>query len=247
MDKKNSSNTKNSNKNIKNQNKESTRKSKESLEKGIQGKIPIQIKRVQRYMRKADATCLILKANNDFGTGFFCEIKINETKLKGLFTCNHILNQNDIKKDSKINIIIKDIEKMIDIEKCIEITNERFTCTNEDLDYSFIRIFNDEPYNNFFQIDNQINCNNPYEIYKLEEFGIIQYPNGELSIAEGNLTKIENQILFYSIATDKGSSGSPVIVYTKDLSIIGIHYYGGIELNRGIYFKYILDDIKKTI
>ena len=59
MDKKNSSNTKNSKKNIKNQNKESTRKSKESLEKGIQGKIPIQIKRVQRYMRKADATCLI--------------------------------------------------------------------------------------------------------------------------------------------------------------------------------------------
>ena len=173
MDKKNSSNTKNSNKNIKNQNKESTRKSKESLEKGIQGKNPFQVKRFQRYMRKADATCLILKANKDFGTGFFCEIKINETKLKGLFTCNHILNQNDIKKGSKINIIIKDIGKMIDIKKCIEITNERFTCTNEDLNYSFIRIFNDEPYNNFFQIDNQINCKNPYEIYKLYKNNIL--------------------------------------------------------------------------
>ena len=225
-------------------NKKSTGINKEDLKDEIQEKIiNFEATRIIRYMKKADATCLILKPNKNYGTGFFCEIIINKKKIKGLFTCNHILNENDIKIGSKINIIIKDIINNIDIKKNIEITNERFTCTNKNLDYTFIKIFNDESYNNFFQIDNEINCNNPYEKYKLEEFGIIQYPNGKLSISEGKLKKIENEILFYSIPTNKGSSGSPVIVYTKDLNIIGIHYYGGIELNRGIYFKNILDDI----
>ena len=87
-------------------NKKSTGINKEDLKGEIQEKIiNFEATRLIRYMKKADATCLILKTNKNFGTGFFCEIIINEKKLKGLFTCNHILNQNDIKKGSKINII----------------------------------------------------------------------------------------------------------------------------------------------
>ena len=246
-----SSTEKNKNNNIKNDDKNSTKINENNLEKHITGIIkPTPFYRLQKYSKKTGAICLIINENNDYkinGTGFFCEIKIKEQKIKGLFTNNHILNQNDIQIGKTINFIIRDIEKDINIEKNIKITKERFTLTNEELDYTFIQIFNNEPYNNFFEIDKKINCNNPYEEYKLDEFCIIQYSNNEISISEGKLEKIENNILFYSIATDKGSSGSPLIVYSRNLNVIGIHFMGGEKLNKGIYFKYILDDINKRI
>ena len=221
------------------------------LEKYITGKIiPIPFNRSQKYLRKTGATCLIINTNDDNkinGTGFFCELKIKGQKIKGLFTNNHVLSQDDIQIGKKINFNIKDIEKDINIEKSIQITKERFTLTNEELDYTFIQIFNNEPYNNFFKIDKEINSKNPYEEYKLDEFCIIQYSNNELSYSEGKLEKFENKILFYSIATDKGSSGSPIIVYSRNLNVIGIHFMGGETLNKGIYFKYILDDINTRI
>ena len=217
-----SSTEKKKNNNIKNNDKNSTKINENNLEKHITGIIkPTPFYRLQKYSKKTWAICLIINENNDYkinGTGFFCEIKIKEQKIKGLFTNNHILNQNDIQIGKTINFIIRDIEKDINIEKNIKITKERFTLTNEELDYTFIQIFNNEPYNNFFEIDKKINCNNPYEEYKLDEFCIIQYSNNEISISEGKLEKIENNILFYSIATDKGSSGSPLIVYSRNLN-----------------------------
>jgi len=241
-----SSNNKNLNNNIKNKNLVGIKE--EGLEGGTEG--ITELKRLIRYMKKADAICKIEKSEDNFGTGFFCEININEKKIKGLFTCNHVLNKNDLQIGSKINIsIINDIEKKIYVKKIIEITKDRFTCTNEELDYTFIKFFDDEPYNNFFEIDNKINCNNPFEEYKLEDLGILQYPKGELYLSEGNLEKVENGILYYSNKTDKGSSGSPIILYLRNLSVIGIHFSGSDDLNpkKGKFFKNILNDVKIKI
>jgi len=244
---------KNSNNNLKNDDKISTKINENNLENHITGIIkPIPFNRLQKYLKKTGAICLIINTNDDnkinrTGTGFFCELKIKGQKIKGLFTNNHVLNQNDIQIGKKINFNIKDIEKDINIEKSIQITKERLTLTNIELDYTFIQIFNNEPYNNFFKIDKGINSENPFKEYESDDFCIIQYSNNELSYCEGKLKKIENNYLFYSIATDKGSSGSPLIVYSRNLNVIGIHYMGGEELNRGIYFKYILDDINTRI
>ena len=102
-----SSNNKNLNNNIKNKNLVGIKE--EGLEGGTEG--ITELKRLIRYMKKADAICKIEKSENNFGTGFFCEININEKKIKGLFTCNHVLNKNDLQIGSKINIsIINDIK-----------------------------------------------------------------------------------------------------------------------------------------
>ena len=104
--------------------------------------------------------------------------------------------------------------------------------------------------NGFFEIDNQIDCENPDELYKLEEYVIIQYPQGKgCKWSEGNISKIEKYNLYHDIPTNKGSSGSPIIALSRALSVIGIHC-GGMEkesLNKGIFFKYILEDIKKKM
>ena len=201
------------------------------------------IKKAARIIQKYNAVCKIRLGNNSYGTGFFCIIKIDGNLKKFLFTNNHILNEENIKKNNKINIIIEDIRKEI------EITDNRFKCTDPIIDYTCIEIMNEDNLNNgFFEIDNQIDCENPEELYKLEEYIIIQYPQGKgCQWSDGNVSKIEQYNIYHDIPTDKGSSGSPIIALTRALSVIGIHC-GGMEkesLNKGIFFKYILEDIKK--
>ena len=61
-----------------------------------------------------------------------------------------MLNENNINKNSIIKLMYnKKINK-------IKITENRFTYTNEELDYTCIQIFDNEPYNNYLTIDNDI-------------------------------------------------------------------------------------------
>ena len=202
------------------------------------------VKKAVKIIRKYNAVCKIPVGNDSFGTGFFCEIKIDGNLKKFLFTNNHILDEENIKKNKKIRIIIEDIQKEI------EITNNRFKCTNPKMDYTCIEIMNEDNLNNgFFEIDNEINCKDPNELFKYEEYIIIQYVQEECKWSEGSISKIENNILSHNIPTDKGSSGSPIIALSRATSVIGIHCEGMEKesLNKGIFFKYILEDIKKKM
>ena len=93
--------------------------------------------------------------------------------MKVLFTNNHVLNENTIKPNSIIEI------QQNNNKYQIKITEDRFTSTNEDLDYTCIQIFDNEPYNNYLIIDNEINNENAYEEYKDDSFVIIQYIGNE--------------------------------------------------------------------
>ena len=65
------------------------------------------------------------------GTGFFC--KIDNFPIKyALFTNNHVLNENDIKKVKKINIEYNNKIKKIEIDE------KRRVYTNKQLDYTCI-------------------------------------------------------------------------------------------------------------
>jgi hypothetical protein len=203
------------------------------------------VKKALKIIRKYNAVCKILVGNNGgSGTGFFCEIKIDGNLKKLLFTNNHILDEDNLKKNTKIRIIIEDIQKEI------EITDNRFKCTDPKMDYTCIEIMNEDNLNNgFFEIDNEIDCKDPNELFKIEEYVIIQYVQGECKWSEGSISKIENNILYHNIPTDKGSSGSPIIALSRATSVIGIHCEGMEKesLNKGIFFKYILEDIKKKM
>ena len=110
------------------------------------------IKRMSFYLmkrceKKLNATCKILNRDGTSkGTGFFCEIILNNTLKKVLFTNNHVLNNynSDIK-----------IEYDRDIIKLKK--ENRFFYTNEDLDYSCIEILDSDNFNNYFKVDKNIN------------------------------------------------------------------------------------------
>ena len=79
---------------------------------------------------------------------------------------------------------------------------------------------------------------------------MVQYPNlEEASFGNGKVNSIKNNYqILHSISTKGGSSGSPIILISDTLKIIGIHC-GSLKkdktLNRGNYMKVILEDIQQ--
>ena len=173
----------------------------------------IHVDIVNGILQKLGAICKILKGNkeenkernkkgnkekNKEGSGFFCKINIKGKEMKVLFTNNHVLNENTIKPNSIIEI------QQNNNKYQIKITEDRFTSTNEDLDYTCIQIFDYEPYNNYLIIDNKINNENAYEEYKHDSFVIIQYIGNENSPSfdKGEIKKINNnEEIYHNIAT----------------------------------------------
>ena len=197
---------------------------------------------MKRCEKKLNATCKILNSNGTSkGTGFFCEIKLNNKLTKVLFTNNHVLNDYNsnikIEYDRKIKILKKE---------------NRFFYTNEDLDYSCIEILDSDNFNNYFKVDKNINNNNPEEEYKYDQLVIIQYPGGNtVKFGEGYINEIKKESIIYSIMSEGGSSGSPICLDTRNLKVIGIHRgkadNENINLKRGIFMKEIIQDIQKQI
>ena len=202
---------------------------------------PIEIKNLKRYLKKEDAICKLITGS---GTGFFCKSIVNDRTMKGLFTNNHVLKEDLIKENSIIEL------KYNDEIKEIKITSNRFKCTNEELDYTCIEIFDNEDYNNYFEIDDNINCQNPNIQYGNKLGAIYQFPNEkDSSCGEGLIEGIKNvhdtNIIIHKITTDFGSSGSPIFL-SDNLKVIGIHCKRrDKDTNIGIYFRNILHDIKK--
>ena len=169
---------------------------------------PIEIKNLIRYLKKSDAVCKLITGS---GTGFFCKLKVNGITMKALFTNNHVLKEDLIKENSIIQL------RHNDAIKEIKITSNRFKCTNEDLEYTFIEIFDNEDYNNFFEIDDNINCQNPNVQYGNKLGVVYQFPdNQDISCGEGLIEGInsvnEISIIIHKITTDFGSSGSPIVL-----------------------------------
>ena len=99
---------------------------------------PITFRAMERYKKKISATCKILSGYG--GSGFFCEIKVNNKLMKVLFTNNHVINN-----------LYSDIKIEHNREKKIIKLNNRFKCTNEELDYTCIEIFEEDGFNNYLK------------------------------------------------------------------------------------------------
>ena len=201
---------------------------------------PIPLNILQKCLEKQTAICKILTGNENGGSGFFCKLNLKNETIIGLLTNNHVLNEDKIKLGSKIEI------EQNNENKVIEITKNRFICTNAKYDYTCIEIFENDNFNNYFEIDDNIDSDNPNEQYKDKEILMVQFPNLEASFANGKVNSIKNNYqILHSISTEGGSSGSPIILISDNLKIIGIHCGKSETLNRGTYMKVILEDIQQ--
>ena len=69
--------------------------------------IPVSIKGLKNILFQLEnCICQIHKKNGGKGTGFFCKILFKNKLLPVLITNNHVLNENDIKNNEKIEFTI---------------------------------------------------------------------------------------------------------------------------------------------
>ena len=210
--------------------------------------IPISIKGTEKILEQMKKCVCKIKNDHAKGTGFFAKIPYNSEFKKVLITCNHVLNENDIKKGNIIKVSINNEKEY----KNIKIDDKRFIITNDILDTTIIEIEDkDEIEDIYIEIDERYNLNNINERYLKESIYILHYPKGkDIVVSYGLLNSIENEDIYHLCSTEGGSSGSP-IVSLDSFKLIGIHtgYFKDKKYNKGynkgLFIKYIIDEFNK--
>ena len=192
----------------------------------------------------------IVKIQLDSGlkaTGFFMKIKMNDKIMKCLFTCRHVISENDINNKIIIDIFYgkKGEEEKINIQLDKDI---RYIKTfNEDV--TLIEIIENDniPEDKYLYPD--LNYENGYNKYENKNFFLAGYPKNlnfnERSISSGRIIKILDYKFEHTLYTNVGSSGSPICNVYCD--VIGIHTSGNLDdnINYGTFIGKIIDILNK--
>ena len=206
--------------------------------------IPVSLEGTKKIIYQMEnCICKIYRDDISTGTGFFTKIRFQNILLPVLITNNHILNENDIENNKIIKLTINNIVKEIIID------NSRKKYTNSKLDVTFIEIkLNEDKINenNIMEIDENILVKQKDNIeleYKGKTIYILQYPKGDLSVSYGIINNIKDRTIRHYCNTEKGSSGSPMLLL-KNFKIIGIHYGSSQnkDINYGTLIKYAIDE-----
>ena len=175
---------------------------------------PVTKKEIIELFNMENSMCKILyekienkKIKKGKATGFLCEIDDFPIKY-GLFTNNHVLDENDIKKGNTINIEL--LNESSYLKKKIKIDEKRRVYTNKDLDYTCIEIYQSDGFKDYFKIE-PILFNNKNYLNDSDIF-ILQYPEGnELCFSYGKVLSLKDNDIIHSASRKHGSSGSPII------------------------------------
>ena len=110
----------------------------------------------------------------------------------------------------------------------------------------------DEIYNDIIFLDYDRNYAGGYYIYQNAAVFLIEHPNGEdAECGNGSIVNINGFEFDHDISTEKGASGSPVLLYNKDINsiyVIGIHKEANYdkELNSGTFIGEIFNNENKN-
>ena len=170
------------------------------------------------------------------GTGFFCNIPSKDIKV--LITNNHILDLEFLNKEEKLIIFIEKEKKELNLEIA------RLKIADKEFDFTIIEILEEDNISNFLEIDEYINTDD----YTNQQIFSFQYPGGlKLKYSHGKINKRLDKYFVYSLGTDGGSSGSPIIL-VDSLKLIGLHkgkydFEKNNEIGLGIPMNLIINKI----
>ena len=186
------------------------------------------------------------KNKNWNATGFFLQLQ-KERVLNLLITNNHVIPQEMIDSKDIIAIILENGNEQI-----IELNNkERFIKSfNPPIDITAIEILDkDEINNNIKYLSYDLNYEEGYNQYINADIFSLQHPLGnDIECASGKIIKISSNNNFefiHTIDTDKGSSGSPIILVGNS-RVVGIHKANikNNKNNKGTFIGVLLNEIK---
>ena len=242
------------------------------LEKHVKNSTnPISLKGMDNITEQMKYSICKIHKEGITGTGFLCNLPYKSNKILFLIINNHILNEEDIKKDNIIEISFNNEEFFMNIP----IDESRRTLTNKDLDFTLIEIKDNEKkyYENkcieskkkdkkkdvinstILEVDenyNKIDEQSLNKIYSHNSIYTLHYPKGDNIFASFGLIKSinkekdKNKIkVLHSCSTEDGSSGAPILSL-KDFKVVGLHYGSSPnDFNEGTFIKSIISELEK--
>jgi hypothetical protein len=223
----------------------------------IIGPLPMPSEQTKVILSQLDnCICKVCEEENKKGTGFFCLLPNPDIchLLPVLITNNHVLNEDDLKKE-KIKILLN--ENIIYLK-----LNNRKKFTDKKIDVTVIEIKPDidnlNINKNFLYIDNEILDENNKHLEKNTNIYVLQIPEGALkSHSTGMIYKIEGNNIYHTCSTKEGSSGGAILCVSHQ-KVIGVHI-GSIKqeevnendkntydrINLGTLIKTVIDKFKK--
>lgn len=176
---------------------------------------------LQKIYEQVDISIFkIIKEKGKSGTGFLCKIPYPDfyKKLHVLITCYHVLKEEDLIDDNKIEIKFQKNNSIEIITKTLLIDKLRkiYFSKEKEYDITIIEILPTDNFDEkqFLEIDNLLYTKEKLnDIYKTKTVYILHYPRGFKALSFGTIKNIDinNSIIEHNCATDIGSSGSPII------------------------------------
>ena len=158
--------------------------------------------------------CRIKLPNGNRGTGFFGVLDSGEETHRGLFTCNHVINEDFLESDNQCSVEKDEYSEKLEVKG--------FWFTDDDLDATFIKLTDSQV--SKFKNANFRFLHMDYSIKQGDEIFLLQHPKGgDLKLAQGTTEKDKRNghMFYHSCGTDRGSSGSPIT--NRDGAVLGIH------------------------
>ena len=182
--------------------------------------------------------CKIINIANE-GTGFFCHIPRENINL--MITNNHVINEEILKKNSKLEVSLNDGIEKIEID-----LNNKKLYTSQEYDVTIIEV-NEDKIKYYIDLDESIfeENKNLYNksIYILQYF---KYNLNEmkLAVSYGIIKELTNEFNINHLCNiNKGSLGSPILDISNN-KVIGIHTSSSKtkNFNIGTYLKHPINE-----
>ena len=200
-----------------------------TLEGNLSGKRPVPVRWTEEIKK---SICKIITSEEETGTGFFMIIN----SYKYLITCYHVI-ENASNNSIKIEIWDKKIFNLN--------LNNNSSTIDKRLDVALIDIQELNITNiEFLSFDE--NYKDGCSQYKNLDIFTLSYQDGDELVATSGKFIKKDDLFFHTIDTERGSSGSPIILFTK--KIIGIHkgYEKDAKLNVCIFIGEIINVFNKN-
>ena len=180
-----------------------------------------------------------------FGTGSFIKFRDGNKFQYFLMTCEHVIQKEIIEKDNQeIELFyhFESISKKITLNR-----DERFIkeYMQFGIDVTIVELFQEDVPWQYF-LEPEYSCTNGLDQYKGKKIIIHQFPHGfEQCYSISTIDKCERETMFYKASTQRGSSGSPIILEGSQ-NILAVHKNGGNYYNKANFILTIIKDKERS-
>ena len=200
---------------------------------------PIPLDVINKIVKSVFKIIIPNKTKDFYGTGFFMKISDSEDYF---ITNNHVINQDILNRYIEIQLYNKKRKKLNLNDRIIKFLPNPRGITMIEIKKT------DEIYNDIEFLEYDSNYTKGYKIYQNASIIFVGYQiGGSLGNASGIIQKVNDFEFDYDISTERGSSGSPIILYTQNensILVIGIHKEGvpNEKLNSGTFIGEIFNN-----